>query len=229
MNGRNAAKWWGTVAAAMFVLMGNPIHAEEGATIGAMQVAYSREVNARAQYVAYAVRADLEGQPAAACLFRAVADAEAIHAARHAAAIEQLNAKPVARMEDVLVLGTAHNLKTAILSEMQERSVVYPRLADYVRAEHRYEALASCIDAMGAEVTHERAFRAALWRLEQEQAEQVETRLASLDPMSIPMVPVPVAVYYLCPGDGCISAKPYARCANCGTAGDQAIRYTSWR
>lgn len=208
---------------ALLVSAGVAVHAEEGATVSAMQIVYSREVNARIQYLAYAERAEQEAQPTVACLFRSLAQAESIHAARHATAIEQLEAKPLYQYEDVLVLRTEQNLKTSILGEMQERGYIYPRLSDYAREECRYDALASCVNARGAEATHERVLRAALLRLEREQAEMGEQMIASLEPIVLPTLPVAAPTYYLCTGDGCVYTSAFKRCPSCGTAGDQAL------
>lgn len=210
-------------SAALFVSAVVAAHAEEGATVSAMQIVYSREVNARIQYLAYASRAEVEAQPTVACLFRSLAQAESIHAARHAAVIEQLGVKPVYQYEDVLVLRTEQNLKTSILGELQECGYVYPRLSDYAREECQYEALTSFVHARGAEATHERVLRAALLRLEREQAAMGEQLIASLEPIVLPTLPVEAPTYYVCPGDGCVYTKAFKRCPCCGTAGDQAL------
>jgi len=229
MRRPNAVGMWGLLAAAMMMSTATTIRAEEGATMSAMQVAYSREVNARIQYLAFATRAGQEAQPSVACLFRALAQAESIHAARHAATIERMDGTPFYTYEDVVVLRTAQNLRTSILGEMRERETVYPLLANYARSEHLYEALTSCEYAKAAEATHERVLRAALWRLEQEEAAQVKHQIASLEPILFPTVPTPTPTYYVCPGDGCVFTHSYTNCPNCGTAGDQAFVHVSGR
>jgi len=220
---------WGLLAVAIVMSSATAVCAEEGATMSAMQVAYSREVNARIQYLAFATRAGLEAQPTVACLFRALAQAESIHAARHAATIERMDGTPFYTYEEGAVGRTAQNLQSSILGEMRERVAVYPLLANYARSEHLYEALASCEYAKAAEATHGRVLRAALWRLEQEEAAQVKQQIASLEPIVFPTVPTPTPTYYVCSGDGCVFTHSYTSCPNCGTAGNQAFVHVSGR
>jgi len=191
--------------------------AEEGMTFSVLQVAYARELDARSQYLAFAARADLEGRASVACLFWAVARAESVHAANHAAAIVRLGGTPAWQPVSFDVHGTGENLAASILLEVAERHQVYRRFAGYARAECMYDALASINYARGAERTHEALFRNALGTLDHPEPRQL---IASASPVVgwLPSRGDPAPTLYLCPGDGSVfSSRPGAgTCPNCG-------------
>ena len=214
-------------AAALAVATGAAL-AEEGMTYAALQIAYGREQNSRADYLAFADEADLEGQVAAACVFRAVAMAESVHAAREAVAIEQMGGEPAWHREATDVGETSENLSRAIESEHREYSVVYPQFASYAREECLYDALAAINYACSAERTHEQAFARALAELNKAR-EALHPLIASLgvadygDPDS-PGITVEQTCY-VCSGDGSIWTHPMKRCPNCGAGGAGFTRF----
>jgi rubrerythrin len=200
--------------------------AEEGATFTAMQVAHAREVKTQTEYLAYANRAEFEAPMPVACLFRAVARAESVHAARHAREIDRFGGTPALDPEAFVVRGTAENLRTAIAGEIRERNVVYRQFANYAPAECLYEALGSLNDARNAEATHEQLFRAALQRLERGATGDKVIAWASAVPAVLASAPGPDPIYCICTGDGCVFDRHLKRCPRCGERGRFIVTLT---
>lgn len=171
----------------------------EGRTLPALRLAYSNEVNARAEYEAYADRAESEGLLGVRDLYRALAFCEAEHAARHAHLIEVSGETPVA-IAATPVVGTTHeNLARAFASERRERRVRYAKLAEAVRPELAYDVLADLRWCSAAEATHARALSEAL---------------EAIDDLHVPHV------WYACSECGCIRGeRTHERCA-CGMSSD---------
>ena len=216
-------------ATAALAIAAGPARAEEGMTFAALQIAYGREFNARADYLAFADQADREGHFAAACVFRAVAMAESVHAASHAIVIGQLGGKPAWHREATEVGETAENLSRAMESEHREYSAVYAQFAGYARAENMYAALATMNYARSAERTHERTFAYALARV-------YKTREAP-PPIGVPLfmasfgepdMPTTAAgqTCYVCRGDGSVWSRQMKHCPNCGVGGAGFARFS---
>jgi rubrerythrin len=203
---------------AMLALAPGVAVAEDGATIVALETAYSREFNARLQYLAFANRAEREGNGPVACLFRAVARAESVHALRHEIVIEQLGGRLDRTPVSFVVRETAENLRTAIATELRERNRVYPRFAEYARAECLYEALASLNYAAYAEGTHARLFAEALGALNLAAgpARPGPVSAAGSGQLASSGFEGPVS-FFICSGDGSVFTDFVKRCPNCGT------------
>ena len=75
--------------------------------------AFAGESQANRKYLAFAEKADREGYPQAAKLFRAAAAAETVHAHAHLRALKGVNS-------------TAENLKEAVNGETHEFKSMYP-------------------------------------------------------------------------------------------------------
>ncbi len=60
-------------------------------TVKLLKEAFAGEAQANRRNAAFAVRADKEGYPQAARLFRAASQAEAVHAANHLSALEAIS------------------------------------------------------------------------------------------------------------------------------------------
>ena len=71
-----------------------------GKTLVNLETAFNGESNAQARYLAFAKKADADGLPPVASLFRAAARAEEIHAANHAKVIRALGGVPQAQIEE---------------------------------------------------------------------------------------------------------------------------------
>lgn len=196
------------------------VHAEEGATLSALRLAYQREVNAQWRYFAYSMQARRDAQPEAAALLRAIAHGEAVHAANHRAQLERLGSAVTPEIASVIVRSTPENLADAIAGERRERDEVYRTFAECARRECLYEPLASFDYARGAEATHLALFTAAFERWRQARPEQQLLACAFADPVLALGVPAPVSATWICPGCGSAFAeRPAHSCRNCGTAG----------
>lgn len=124
-----------------------------------LQLAFNGESNAHARYVAFAEKADQEGYPSVASLFRAAARAEAIHANNHAEVMKALGATPVAKIDEPLVASTAENLEVAMKGEIYERDTMYPELLRVARQEGAESAVLRTFNhARSAEAEHAKLY-----------------------------------------------------------------------
>jgi rubrerythrin len=80
-----------------------------------LQAAFAGESQANRKYLAFAKKADAEGYPQVARLFRAAAEAETIHAHSHLAALKGVGS-------------TEENLKAAVAGETFEFESMYPEM-----------------------------------------------------------------------------------------------------
>jgi rubrerythrin len=87
-----------------------------------LKEAFAGESKANRKYLAFAEKADQEGYPQAARLFRAAAEAEAVHASNHLKAMRA-------------VKDTKENLREAIAGETQEFKEMYPAMIVAAKAE----------------------------------------------------------------------------------------------
>ena len=96
-----------------------------------LREAFSRESQANRRYLYFAQKADVEGHPAVAALFRSVAEGETSHAFGHFDFLLELGdpatGNPVGSTED--------NLKAAIAGETYECDHMYPDFARIAREE----------------------------------------------------------------------------------------------
>lgn len=135
----------------------------------ALQVAFRGERNARARYLTFAQQADIEGHAPIAALFRAIAQAESIHASNHAKLILRLGNVPGSTPETLIVSSTRENLAASARDEHFERESFYPPLITYAHKARKPESLRSLILAALAESCHGRLFADALSKLEANQ------------------------------------------------------------
>lgn len=126
------------------------------------------ERDAAAKYEAFALKADEEGYPGAAALFRAAARAEGVHAARITEAMKARGIsvpEPGAHHETVAT--TAENLRAAALAEAQERDATY-REALAAAGDAGDQELVTLFDqTRDTEVEHANLFSTAVRQLEQ--------------------------------------------------------------
>jgi rubrerythrin len=118
-------------------------------TEGNLQEAFGGESKANRRYLFFADKAEKEGHPGAARLFRAVAEAETIHARNH------FNVQGG-------VGTTLDNLMAASIGEHQEFTSMYPIFIDDARAERNGPAQRSFEWANAVEKAHHALFEAAL-------------------------------------------------------------------
>jgi rubrerythrin len=111
--------------------------------------AFAGESQASMRYLAFAEKADQEGYPGVAKLFRAAAKAEMYHAISHLRALG-------------VIQGTMENIQTAIDGETQEFKEMYPAMVKDAVADKDIEARHSLEYAMSIEMIHAKMFKAAM-------------------------------------------------------------------
>jgi len=116
--------------------------------------AFAGESQANRKYSAFAAQADKEGYPQAARLFRAAAEAEAVHSANHLRALKAIKS-------------TKENLREAIAGETHEFKEMYPEMIAAARAEGAKEAERSFNYANAVEEYHARLYHGVLESLEE--------------------------------------------------------------
>jgi rubrerythrin len=145
-------------AAALILVLAIPAMAAPGKTIDNLQAAFNGESNASAKYAAYAERADKDGFPSVASLFRAAAQAEEYHARNHGEVITKLGGTPKADIKLPAIKTTAENLKAAVEGETYERDTMYPEFLAAARAEGNKDALRAFNFAKTAEAEHAKMY-----------------------------------------------------------------------
>jgi rubrerythrin len=173
-----------------------------------LEIALAGESQAHIRYLAFADKADEEGYPGVARLFRAAAQSEMVHAQSHQCAlgsqmetIENLKApeKVKAAIEKLksegAVKGTLENLQTAIDGETHEFKKMYPAMVKAAVEDNDMNARHSFEYAMSIEMVHAKLFKKAL-----------NDPSASAD-----------TTYYVCPVCGhTVADKPPKKCPYCG-------------
>src|SRR5512143_3667793 len=100
------------------------------ATQDNLQAAFAGESQANRKYLAFAAKAEAEGRPQIAKLFRAVAAAETVHAHAHLRVMKGVG-------------DTKQNLQAAIEGEQYEFTEMYPKFVEEAEAEGQKGALNS--------------------------------------------------------------------------------------
>lgn len=111
------------------------------ATNDNLKAAFAGESQANRKYTAFAKKADADGFPQVAKLFRAAADAETVHALAHLRALGE-------------VKSTAENLQAAVEGEGYEFREMYPPMVAQAQAEKNQAALMSFQLASAVEKVH---------------------------------------------------------------------------
>jgi rubrerythrin len=119
----------------------------------ALKEAFAGESQANRKYLAFAAKADQEGFPQAAKLFRAAAEAETVHAHAHLRALKGIRS-------------TRENLQEAIAGETHEFTSMYPEMIEKAKSEGNKEAEKSFDFANTVEKIHARLYQELLDNLE---------------------------------------------------------------
>ncbi|OAQ20404.1 rubrerythrin family protein [Thermosulfurimonas dismutans] len=114
-----------------------------------LQEAFAGESQANRRYLAFAKKAEEEGFPGIAKMFRAAAEAETIHALNHLRAMGGIKS-------------TAENVQAAIHGETYEFKTMYPEMIEIAEKEGNQEAKRSFFYANEAEKMHAAMFERAL-------------------------------------------------------------------
>jgi len=119
-----------------------------------LKEAFAGESQANRKYLAFAKKAEAEGHPQIAKLFRATAEAETVHAHAHFRALNG-------------VRGTAENLAAAIEGEAYEFREMYPKFFAEAKTEGNQAAQTAFGYALAVEKTHYDLYGKALEALKQ--------------------------------------------------------------
>jgi len=122
-----------------------------------LQEAFAGESQANRRYLFFANKADTEGYPQTARLFRAAAEAETVHARNHFNAMDGVGS-------------TKANLNAGIIGEHQEFTGMYPRFIEQAKVDRYQRAEVSFDWANKVEEIHHDFFQAALKTLESGEA-----------------------------------------------------------
>ncbi len=114
-----------------------------------LKEAFAGESQANRKYQAFAAKADKEGYPQAAKLFRAASEAEAVHAGNHLRALKA-------------VRSTQENIQEAISGEDHEYERMYPEMIETAKAENMKAAETSFNYANEVEKIHSRLYNKLL-------------------------------------------------------------------
>ncbi len=119
-------------------------------TLDNLKEAFAGESQANRRYLYFAQKADVEGYPDVAALFRSVAEGETGHAHGHLEYIAEVGdpatGEPIGSSED--------NLKAAIAGETYEYTEMYPGFAKTARDEG-FEEIAEWLETLArAEKSH---------------------------------------------------------------------------
>jgi len=122
------------------------------ATADNLKEAFAGESQTNRKYLAFAKKAEAEGYPQIAKLFRAAAEAETVHAINH---LRELGG----------IQSTDKNLHVALSGESYEFQKMYPRMIDDARAEGVQGALRSFSFANEVEKVHAALYDKAIKNL----------------------------------------------------------------
>ena len=114
-----------------------------------LQSAFAGESQANRRYLFFADKAEKEGYPQVARLFRAVAEAETIHACNHFAAMDGVGS-------------TRDNLVASAMGEHYEFTRMYPPFIEQAESEGNKRAQTSFNYANEVEQIHHKYFEAAI-------------------------------------------------------------------
>ncbi len=127
-----------------------------------LKEAFAGESQANRRYLYFAQKADVEGYPDVAALFRSVAEGETGHAFGHFDFLKEVG-DPVTGEH---VGDTAENLKSAIAGETYEYTEMYPGFAKIAR-EEGFEEISEWMETLArAEKSHAGRFTQGLTSLD---------------------------------------------------------------
>jgi rubrerythrin len=114
-----------------------------------LQAAFAGESQANRKYTAFSRKAEQEGFPNVAKLFKAAAEAETVHALSHLRAMKQIGS-------------TNENLKTALEGEVYEHTKMYPGFIQEAESEKRNLAKITFNYANQVEKVHANLYQRAI-------------------------------------------------------------------
>ena len=127
-------------------------------THGHLKDAFAGESQANRRYLYFANKADVEGQPEVASLFRATAEGETGHAHGHLDYLAEVGDPAT----DLPIGSSEDNLKAAVAGETHEYTDMYPGMAKDARTEG-FDEIADWFETLAkAERSHANKFAKAL-------------------------------------------------------------------
>jgi rubrerythrin len=132
--------------------------------------AFAGESQANRKYLAFAEKADKEGHPQVAKLFRAAGAAETVHAHAHLRALGEIG-------------NTAENLKVAVAGETHEFKHMYPEMIADAKDEGNKTAERSFVYANEVEQVHAKLYQNAMDNLDS--LEEVDYHVCSVCGMTV--------------------------------------------
>ena len=132
--------------------------------------AFAGESQANRKYLAFAKKAERDGYPQAAKLFRAAAEAETVHAHAHLRALGEIGS-------------TAENLKVAVAGETHEFKNMYPDMIVEAKEEGNKSAERTFTFANEVEKIHAELYQKAIDNLEN--LEEVDYYVCSVCGMTV--------------------------------------------
>ena len=131
---------------------------KDSKTADNLKAAFAGESQANRRYLYFAQKADIEGAPDVAAVFRSTAEGETGHAHGHLEYLEEVGdpatGEPMGETED--------NLKSAIHGETHEYTAMYPGMARTAR-EEGFDEIADWFETLAkAEKSHAGKFQRTL-------------------------------------------------------------------
>jgi rubrerythrin len=114
-----------------------------------LKEAFAGESQANRKYLAFATKAEQEGYPQVARLFRAAGEAETVHAHNHLRVLKGIRT-------------TKENLQEAIAGETHEFKKMYPEMIETAKAEGQKEAVRTFSFANEVEKIHAQLYQKVL-------------------------------------------------------------------
>jgi rubrerythrin len=114
-----------------------------------LKEAFAGESQANRKYLAFATKAEQEGYPQVARLFRAAGEAETIHAHNHLRVLKGIKT-------------TKENLQEAVAGETHEFKKMYPEMIETAKAEGQKEAVRTFNFANEVEKVHAQLYQKLL-------------------------------------------------------------------
>lgn len=160
-----------------------------------LSAAFTGETTASAKYAVYARKAQEEGFPEIALLFKAASTSENIHANNHRSVMEEMAVTIPDVNPAFTVKTTKENLEDALAGESYEIATMYPEFMGNASAANAQLALISLNYAFKTEQKHKLLYEQALAALEGSQAGKLSVQ------------------YYVCPTCGnTYDTTPPKRC-----------------
>ncbi|MEY4862827.1 MAG: hypothetical protein RLZ51_922 [Pseudomonadota bacterium] len=123
-----------------------------------LKAAFAGESQANRRYLYFANKADVEGNPEVAALFRSTAEGETGHAHGHLDYLAEVGDPAT----DMPIGSSANNLKAAVAGETHEYTDMYPGMAKTARDEG-FDEIADWFETLAkAERSHANKFAKAL-------------------------------------------------------------------